>query len=426
MLRGGRQRSWCRRRKCPDKGLLRPRRGAKRVNPGSCTSQDGGTLVGRAWVPHDIAGPSVVSVVNGLAYDITARAPTMSALLEHEDAVGLARAVDGQPLLGPIDAIAMNSIADSPDPHRPRLLAPCDLQAIKACGVTFMTSLMERVIEERAGGDPGKADALRQVLSDEIGENLRDVRPGSARAIALKEALIAKGMWSQYLEVAIGPDAEVFTKSQVLSAVGYGSEIGIHPDSAWNNPEPEIVLAVNSRGRVRGATLGNDVNLRDIEGRSALLLGKAKDNNASCAIGPFFRLFDERFTLDDVRKCTVSVKVVGADGFNLESASHMQQISRDPEDLVRQAINDHHHYPDGLVLFLGTMFAPIVDRDRPGSGFTHRRGDIVEISSPQLGRLINRVEYTHETPAWVFGISALMNNLAQRGLLAGSGPKCPD
>ena len=393
------------------------------MNPGSCTSQDGGTLVGRVWNPRGIAGPSVVSVVDGLVHDITARASTMSALLEHEDPVGIARAVEGQPSLGHVDDIAMNSISDSPAPHRPRLLAPCDLQAIKACGVTFMTSLIERVIEERAGGDPGKADVLRRVLSDEIGENLRDVRPGSARASSLKEVLIAKGMWSQYLEVAIGPDAEVFTKSQVLSAVGYGSEIGIHPDSAWNNPEPEIVLAVDSKGKIRGATLGNDVNLRDIEGRSALLLGKAKDNNASCAIGPFFRLFDERFTLDHVRECTVSVKVAGVDGFNLESASHMQQISRDPEDLVRQAINEHHHYPDGLVVFLGTMFAPIADRELPGSGFTHRRGDIVEISSPQLGRLINRVEYTHETPAWAFGISALMNNLAQRGLLAGGGQK---
>jgi fumarylacetoacetate (FAA) hydrolase family protein len=405
----------------PGQAVSAASKGATRVNPGSCRSQDGGTLVGRVWIPSGIAGPSVVSVVDGLAYDITARTPTMSALLEHEDAVGIARSIAGLPLVGPVDDLAMNSIADPPDPRRPRLLAPCDLQAIKACGVTFMTSLIERVIEERAGGDPGKADALRKILSDEIGQNLRDVRPGSTRASALKEVLVAKGMWSQYLEVAIGPDAEVFTKSQVLSAVGYGCEIGIHPDSAWNNPEPEIVLAVDSHGRIRGATLGNDVNLRDIEGRSALLLGKAKDNNASCAIGPFLRLFDERFSLDDVRNCTVSVKVVGADGFKLESASYMQQISRDPEDLVRQTINDHHHYPDGLMLFLGTMFAPIADRELPGSGFTHHRGDIVEISSPQLGRLINRVKYTHETPAWSFGISALMNNLARRGLLDGSG-----
>lgn len=387
------------------------------MNLGGCLPQDGGTLVGRVWQPGNIAGPSVVSIVDGRVYELNARSPTLSALLEREDAVEVARSVDGLPLLGSIEDVARNSMAASHDPRLPRLLAPCDLQAIKACGVTFMISLIERVIEERAGGDPGSAAVLRQTLSDEIGASMRDVRPGSARASALKQALIAKGMWSQYLEVAIGPDAEVFTKSQVLSAVGHGSQIGIHPDSVWNNPEPEIVLAVDSRGRIRGATLGNDVNLRDVEGRSALLLGKAKDNNASCAIGPLLRLFDEHFTLEDVRACSVAVRVTGDDGFVLDSASDMRQISRDPAELVRQVINEHHHYPDGLMLFLGTMFAPVADRDRPGDGFTHKCGDLVEIASPQLGRLVNRVAYTHETPPWEFGISALMNNLAARGLL---------
>lgn len=387
------------------------------MNLGSCTPPDGGTLVGRAWVPGPLAGPSVFTVVDGLAYDLSARVPTMSALLERADAVEVARDVAGLSLLGPVDDIAANSDAGGVDPRRPRLLAPCDLQAIKACGVTFMISLIERVIEERAGGDPHKAEALRRTLADEIGENLRDVRPGSARAAALKAALISKGMWSQYLEVAIGPDAEVFTKSQVLSAVGHGSDIGIHPDSAWNNPEPEIVLAVDSRGTIRGATLGNDVNLRDVEGRSALLLGKAKDNNASCAIGPLIRLFDAGFGLDDVRTCTVSVRVTGAEGFALEAASEMRRISRDPAELVRQAINEHHRYPDGLVLFLGTMFAPVADRERPGEGFTHRPGDFVEIATPRLGRLVNRVGHTHEVLPWEFGISALMHNLAGRGLL---------
>ena len=383
----------------------------------NCMPQDGGTLVGRAWVPGPIPGPSIFTVVDGLAYDLSTRCPTMSALLERDDAAATARDVVGLPLLGALPDIAANGAAGRADPRRPHLLAPCDLQAIKACGVTFMTSLIERVIEERAGGDPRKAETLRQVLSDEVGQNLRDVKPGSPRAMALKDALIAKGMWSQYLEVAIGPDAEVFTKSQVLSAVGHGSEIGIHPGSSWNNPEPEIVLAIDSRGRIRGATLGNDVNLRDVEGRSALLLGKAKDNNASCAIGPLFRLFDSDFSLDDVRSCTLSVSVTGTDGFSLAATSEMRLISRDPADLARQAINEHHRYPDGLVLFLGTMFAPVQDRDRPGGGFTHKRGDLVEISTPRLGRLVNRVGYTHETPPWEFGISALMHNLTERGLL---------
>lgn len=387
------------------------------VDQRSCMPVDDGTLVGRAWVPGAMAGPSVITVIDGLVYDLSTRVPTMSALLEREDAAAVARAVDGLPLLGSVDAIAFNSNAGNEDPTQARLLAPCDLQAIKACGVTFMSSLIERVIEERAGGDPQRADALRQTFSDEIGQNLRDVRPGSPRADALKQALIAKGMWSQYLEVAIGPDAEVFTKSQVLAAVGYGSEIGIHPDSAWNNPEPEIVLAVDSRGRICGATLGNDVNLRDFEGRSALLLGKAKDNNASCAIGPFLRLFDNHFGLNDVRSCSVSVRVSGPEGFSLESASDMRLISRDPSDLVRQAINEHHGYPDGLMLFLGTMFAPIADRDSSGGGFTHKCGDVVEIQTPRLGRLINRVNHTNATPRWEFGISALMHNLAERGLL---------
>src|SRR5690606_27366505 len=105
------------------------------------------------------------------------------------------------------------------------------------------------------------------------------------------------GVWSQYLEVAIGKDAEIFTKTQPMASVGFGAQIGIHPESHWNNPEPEVVLAVARTGKIRGATLGNDVNLRDYEGRSALLLGEAKDQNASCAIGPFIRLFDETFSL---------------------------------------------------------------------------------------------------------------------------------
>jgi fumarylacetoacetate (FAA) hydrolase family protein len=311
-----------------------------------------------------------------------------------------------------------NSSDESRNNRAPWLLAPCDLQALKAAGVTFVASLLERVIEEQARGDASKAESVRQAIVAVIGSNLRDIRPGSPQAHAIKEALIAQGVWSQYLEVGIGPDAEIFTKGQPMSAVGTGSDIGIHPKSQWNNPEPEIVLAVNSAGRVAGATLGNDLNLRDFEGRSALLLGKAKDNNASGSIGPFIRLFDEHFTIDDVRKCDVALHVKGPDGFEFTAESSMSQISRDPLDLVEHAMGRHHQYPDGMMLFLGTMFAPTIDRFAPGQGFTHAVGDIVTVSTPTLGALVNRVNHTDRIAPWTFGTSALMANLAQRGLLA--------
>jgi fumarylacetoacetate (FAA) hydrolase family protein len=297
------------------------------------------------------------------------------------------------------------------------LLAPCDLQAIKASGVTFVSSMLERVIEEQARGDPAKAESIRKAIVGVIGDDLASVRPGSPEAARLKDVLIAQGAWSQYLEVGIGPDAEIFTKSQPMSAVGIGAEIGIHPKSEWNNPEPEIVLAVNSRGQAVGATLGNDVNLRDFEGRSALLLGKSKDNNASCAIGPFVRLFDDDFTLDDVRRCELALRVDGPDGFMLDGSSSMSMISRDPLDLVGQAIGANHQYPDGFMLFLGTMFAPTKDRHGPGKGFTHVLGDIVTIATPHLGALVNRVNRSDRIAPWTFGTRALAENLARRGLL---------
>jgi fumarylacetoacetate (FAA) hydrolase family protein len=284
--------------------------------------------------------------------------------------------------------------------------------------VTFAVSAMERVIEERARGDAARADALRSSLRERIGTDIRSVKPGSEAAKRLKDALIADGLWSQYLEVAIGPDAEIFTKGPPLSSVGWGDWIGVRSDSAWNNPEPEVVLACDSTGRILGATLGNDVNLRDIEGRSALLLGKAKDNNASCAIGPFIRLFDNSFTLNDVRKAVVRLEITGADNFRLEGSSSMDQISRDPEELVAQTIGRHHHYPDGFALFLGTMFAPIVDRGAAGLGFTHKPGDIVRVSSERLGVLENKVTTCDKAPPWTFGIAELMTNLARRGLLS--------
>ncbi|MBB3562623.1 fumarylacetoacetate (FAA) hydrolase family protein [Rhizobium sp. BK512] len=375
----------------------------------------GGLFVGRAWNP-DVAGPSIVTLRDGSLVDITsAEAPTLSALLERADAADFVRTASGK-ALGTLEAIAANSTG-KPDTSKAYLLAPADLQAIKACGVTFAQSMIERVIEEKAAGNPDRAASIRERVSTLIGGSLTNIKAGSPEAAEVKKALIEEGIWSQYLEVGIGPDAEVFTKSPVLSSVGWGSDVGLHPISTWNNPEPEIVLAVNSRGEIKGATLGNDVNLRDVEGRSALLLGKAKDNNASCSIGPFIRLFDQSYSLDDVRKAELDLKVTGQDGFVLHGKSSMSQISRDPTDLVKQTVGSHHQYPDGFMLFLGTLFAPTQDRDAKNQGFTHKVGDVVEISSAGLGALVNTVRLSTECPPWTFGISALMSNLAKRGLL---------
>ncbi|NHZ96052.1 fumarylacetoacetate hydrolase family protein [Massilia sp. CCM 8734] len=367
-------------------------------------------LVGRAWRAG--AGPSVVVVRDGHVIDISAHAATMAELLERADAPEIARNAPGDSL-GTLDELLANAKTEGT-----RLLAPNDLQAIKACGVTFAVSLLERVIEEQAKGDPARAGELRGAMQECIGDDLSAIEPGSPAADKLKLDLIARGLWSPYMEVGIGPDAEVFSKSQPMSAVGFGADVGLHPDSKWNNPEPEIVLAVNSRGEVRGASLGNDVNLRDIEGRSALLLGKAKDNNASCAIGPFIRLFDQHFTIDTIRNAEVSMLIEGADDdFRLAGASRMREISRDPLELVGQVWGKHHQYPDGFMLFLGTMFSPIKDRDAAGGGFTHHLGDRVSISTPSLGTLVNEVQRSDQVAPWTFGVRALFDNLARRGLL---------
>lgn len=386
------------------------------LSPASTLPADAGDalLVGRAWIEG--SGPMLVHVREDGLYDLSALAPTSSALLEMADPAGAVRAHKGGKV-GDTSAVLANSHADARDPALPWLLAPCDLQAIKAAGVTFVSSMLERVIEEQARGDASKAEAVRKAVVAVIGDNLASVKPGSPDAAKLKEVLLAQGVWSQYLEVGIGPDAEIFTKSQPMSAVGTGSEVGIHPRSEWNNPEPEIVLAVNSRGEVKGASLGNDVNLRDFEGRSALLLGKAKDNNASCAIGPFIRLFDAKFTIDDVRSCDLSMQVTGADGFTMRGASSLSRISRDPLDLVAQATGPNHQYPDGFMLYLGTMFAPTQDRHGPGQGFTHVVGDVVTVSTPRLGTLANRVNTSDKAPPWRYGTAALMKDLAKRGLL---------
>lgn len=371
-------------------------------------------LIGRAWVQSQ--GPVLVRVTPEAVHDLSALAATSSELLELADPAAAVRAHNGKPMAS-TQAVLANSAFNRRDPSLPWLLAPCDLQAIKAAGVTFVASMLERVIEEQARGDPAKAQAVRQAVVAVIGEDLAAVMPGSPEAMQLKQVLLAQGLWSQYLEVGIGPDAEIFTKSQPMSAVGTGAEVGIHPGSAWNNPEPEVVLAVNSSARVCGAALGNDVNLRDFEGRSALLLGKAKDNNASCAIGPFIRLFDERFGMAEVRRCDLAMQVRGEDGFVMQGASSLSKISRDPLDLVAQACGPHHQYPDGMMLFLGTMFAPTQDRHGPGQGFTHAVGDVVTVSTPRLGTLANRVNTCDRVPPWTYGTAALMRDLARRGLL---------
>jgi fumarylacetoacetate (FAA) hydrolase family protein len=372
-----------------------------------------GTFVGRVWRKN--TGPAIVVIKSGRVFDITSRAvPTMSDLLNMADPAGFAASAKGEDI-GSVEEIAASSIEPKADVTH--FLAPCDVQAVKACGVTFARSMIERVIEERAGGDPARAADMRAKVSGVIGDSLRDIVPGSVKAAAVKAALQAEGLWSQYLEVGIGPDAEVFSKAQPMSAVGWGASVGLHPSSQWNNPEPEVVLAVNSNGKIVGATLGNDVNLRDVEGRSALLLGKAKDNNAAASIGPFIRLFDSTFTLDDVRSMDLNMTIKGEDGFELNGHSTMSQISRDPLDLVQQARGRHHQYPDGLMLYCGTMFSPVQDRNGPGQGFTHHIGDVVTISSAELGSLTNTVRLSTEAPEWTFGTRALMGNLAARGLL---------
>lgn len=376
------------------------------------------SLVGRVWRPGN--GPAVVRICDGRLQDITTAFPTVRDLCEAPDPASALAGAEGEEI-GDLAAILANTPPTKRDEAKPHLLAPIDLQAVKAAGVTFAVSMLERVIEERARGNPAAADSIRAEIVGMVGEDFAKLKPGSPEAVKLKETLIAAGAWSQYLEVGIGPDAEIFSKCQSMAAVGTGADAGLHPSSTWNNPEPEVVLAVSSRGSIVGATLGNDVNLRDVEGRSALLLSKAKDNNASCAIGPFLRLFDGSFTLDDVRRMRVDLVVEGEDGFRLDGFSNLSRISRDPADLVGQMINPHHQYPDGAVLFLGTLFAPTEDRDSPGGGFTHKTGDIVTISAPQLGALVNRMRPTDQCAPWTFGVSHLLRNLAARGLLGQAG-----
>ena len=373
---------------------------------------DKAILVGRLMTA---AGPTPVMVRDGQLFDMSEAAPTVADLFR---SFGPEESFPGGRPVGAFDASALKPVWEGRDGHD-RLIAPIDLQCVKASGVTFAVSAVERVIEERARGNSANAEEIRGQIQAKIGVSIGSVKPGSEEAARLKSVLIEESLWSQYLEVAIGPDAEIFTKTAVLASVGSGEDVGIRADSEWNNPEPEVVLVCDPQGRPRGAALGNDVNLRDFEGRSALLLGKAKDNNASCAIGPFIRLFDEDFSMDDVRSAVVSLEILGDDGYRLTAASPMTLISRDPLELVDQTIGLNHQYPDGLALFLGTMYAPIEDRFEPGRGFTHSVGDIVRVSSPKLGTLENRVVHCQHAPHWEFGISDLMRNLVGRNLITG-------
>jgi len=375
-----------------------------------------GLFVGRART-SEASYPLVVTVRDGEVIDITSSAaPTVRDLCELEDPAGYLRSAKGK-AIGALEDIAANSFEAKRDTKKPILLSPVDLQAVKASGVTFVVSLLERVIEEQARGSAEKADAIRADIAGLIGHDLSKLKPGSPEAMEIKAKLISRGAWSQYLEVGIGPDAEIFTKCQPMASVGFGADVGLHPVSTWNNPEPEIAMIADSSGRIVGATLGNDVNLRDVEGRSALLLGKAKDNNASASLGPFIRLFDESFSIADVKRATVRLSVEGEDGFSLEGASSMAEISRSPEELVKAAMGPHHQYPDGLALYLGTMFVPSMDRGEKGKGFTHKVGDIVTISSEKLGALINRVRLSPDCPHWTYGASHLMRDLARANLI---------
>ncbi|UCI25480.1 fumarylacetoacetate hydrolase family protein [Mesorhizobium sp. B2-8-5] len=375
-----------------------------------------GLFVGRART-SEATHPLVVTVRDGQVIDITSSAaPTVRDVCELKDPAGYLRSAKGK-AIGALAEIAANSFEDKRDAKRPILLSPVDLQAVKASGVTFVVSLLERVIEEQARGSAEKADAIRADIAGLIGHDLSKLKPGSPEAMEIKAKLISRGAWSQYLEVGIGPDAEIFTKCQPMASVGFGADVGLHPVSTWNNPEPEIAMIADSSGRIVGATLGNDVNLRDVEGRSALLLGKAKDNNASASLGPFIRLFDETFSIADVKRATVRLSVEGEDGFSLQGASSMAEISRSPEELVKAAMGPHHQYPDGLALYLGTMFVPSKDRGEKGKGFTHKVGDIVTISSEKLGALTNRVRLSPDCPHWTYGASHLMRDLAKAGLL---------
>jgi len=389
---------------------------AKNYNMRECLPDEcrEGTWLGRAWLPasfapSNIAGPHVITVRDGQVIELSDCFDSIADITRHPTPTAAVQNATGVSICS-LNTLLENSLfyklpADIRKSQQPSLLAPNDIQAIKACGVTFVASLIERVIEEKALGNPSKAEEIRAVVHAAIGDNLKDIEPGSPQTEILKAKLIAQGIWSAYLEVGIGPDVEVFTKSQPMSAIPCGSQLGVLETSQWNNPEPEVAFLVSPQGSFLGAALANDVNLRDYEGRSSLLLGKAKDQNGSCPIGPMFRLFDDSYSLDDAANTEVNLSIVGEDGFCSTGENRMSEISRSVDSIIKQVCNGSHQYPDGIAIMLGTMFAPTEDRGEEGMGFTHKVGDRVEISSPKLGKLVNWVNYCHEIPEWSYGIA---------------------
>jgi fumarylacetoacetate (FAA) hydrolase family protein len=393
-----------------------PRTRTEHVLPASASEA---ALVGRLWDPG--RGPRLVAVAGEGLVDVTSLGPTMADLAERADPATdvLERAGDAPgwslaEVLGSTAAEAdrRRGAAGHLELERPVLLSPVDLQVIKAAGVTFVRSMVERVIEERVGGDMSRAAEIRAQLDGSIGRSISDVKPGSEEAFAVLAVMRENGLWSQYLQVGLGAHPEVFTKAPLLSSVGHGWDIGIAGISTWNNPEPELALVIDRDGTPKGATLGNDANLRDIEGASALLLPLAKDNNASASLGPFVRLFDSAFRLDDAASTTITMRIEGTDGFVLQATAPQGDISRPVSELVAHTLNRRHQYPDGVVLYCGTPFAPTEDRDAPGMGFTHHDGDLVSIGSPALGTLVNRVTPSEQAPVWHHGVRDLFRALA--------------
>lgn len=398
-----------------------------------------GSFIGRVW-RSDIQpeGPSVVALdKDGYLVDITTSFPTVSKLCNQEDpAAAMREALERNKgnRIGRFSEILANTPLHAQKKGKPYLISPADLQAVKAAGVTFADSLIERSVEKLAGGDPAKADNIRKDIhavirgkmglaeTDEI--DLSKMKPGSPQALELRDYLIDKGLQKSYLEVGLGPDAEIFTKAQPMATVGHGAHAGVHPGSKWNNPEPEVVMVAGKSGKAVGAALGNDVNCRDIEGESELKLGECKDQNASATMGPLIRLFDKSFTLDDVRTMDVGLEVSNAeDGYKVDAVSSMSKISRDPQNELLAQTFAHHQYPDGALLYCGTMFAAAMvprDKEHPEKGFTHKYGDVVTITSSKLGSVTNVMQSADLCPKWEVGAGALMENLAERGLLVGT------